>query len=312
MAAAVAYSRERFAFHVRHETTGFAVLLRDDAILHVWAASDESWRTRDALGERPIASGAESFARTADALGDQLNLELDAVRADAVSARPVQLIELREIDSVARSPTGALHLPEMSERAHRRRDALVELDGQSVLGELHERWRARHPVQHVDFACECHDLHAHGPPERFAGEGAADRVLCSQPVEGLRELVHVGGVRLRDEVEVPRRSHDPVRADRESADHDVADLSVVEHFDDALRLEALLGAHRRRPFANRSVARLTSIVRRSRSAGDSLRCSLMRSASFQVVPRRFRAASVVRRCIRGIFAHSADAHVLGP
>ena len=33
---------------------------RDDAVLHLWEASDESWRDRDLL-ERPVSSGAESF-----------------------------------------------------------------------------------------------------------------------------------------------------------------------------------------------------------------------------------------------------------
>ncbi len=61
MTAAVAWYRERFGFQARHESDGFAVLVRDDAILHLWAASDESWRTRVDLGEQPIISGAESF-----------------------------------------------------------------------------------------------------------------------------------------------------------------------------------------------------------------------------------------------------------
>lgn len=66
MGAAVSYYIERFGFEARHRTTGFAVLVRDKAVLHLWAASDENWRTRSDLGEQPIISGAESFlARTA-------------------------------------------------------------------------------------------------------------------------------------------------------------------------------------------------------------------------------------------------------
>ena len=61
MGAAVSYYIERFGFEAQHRTTGFAVLVRDDAVLHLWAASDESWRTRIDLGEQPIISGAESF-----------------------------------------------------------------------------------------------------------------------------------------------------------------------------------------------------------------------------------------------------------
>ena len=83
MTAAVAWYRERFGFQARHETDGFAVLVRDDAILHLWAASDESWRSREDLSQQPIRSGAESFlAGTAscrievddvDALFDELS-----------------------------------------------------------------------------------------------------------------------------------------------------------------------------------------------------------------------------------------------
>jgi len=61
MRAAVAYYRERFGFDARHETDGLAVLARDDAVLHLWAAGDEDWRSREDLRERPVCSGAESF-----------------------------------------------------------------------------------------------------------------------------------------------------------------------------------------------------------------------------------------------------------
>jgi uncharacterized glyoxalase superfamily protein PhnB len=59
--AAVAHYRERFGFETPHEAHDFAVLVRDDATLHLWGASDEDWRSRDALAEQPICSGAESF-----------------------------------------------------------------------------------------------------------------------------------------------------------------------------------------------------------------------------------------------------------
>jgi hypothetical protein len=45
---------------VLHHDGGFAVLRRDDAVLHLWEASDESWRERESF-ERPVCSGAESF-----------------------------------------------------------------------------------------------------------------------------------------------------------------------------------------------------------------------------------------------------------
>jgi catechol 2,3-dioxygenase-like lactoylglutathione lyase family enzyme len=58
--AAVDFYRERLGFEVLHHDGGFAVLRRDEAVLHLWEASDESWRDRDSL-ERPVRSGAESF-----------------------------------------------------------------------------------------------------------------------------------------------------------------------------------------------------------------------------------------------------------
>jgi catechol 2,3-dioxygenase-like lactoylglutathione lyase family enzyme len=59
-ASSVAFYRDRLGFEVLHHDGGFAVLRRDDAVLHLWEASDESWRERDVL-EGPVQSGAESF-----------------------------------------------------------------------------------------------------------------------------------------------------------------------------------------------------------------------------------------------------------
>jgi catechol 2,3-dioxygenase-like lactoylglutathione lyase family enzyme len=59
-AAAVAFYRNRFGFQVLHHDESLAVLGRDDAVVHLWEASDESWRERAAL-EVPVTSGAESF-----------------------------------------------------------------------------------------------------------------------------------------------------------------------------------------------------------------------------------------------------------
>jgi catechol 2,3-dioxygenase-like lactoylglutathione lyase family enzyme len=68
MDAAVAFYRDRFGFAVRHHDGGFAVLSRDDAVLHLWEAGDEDWRSREDLRARPVRSGAESFiAGTASA-----------------------------------------------------------------------------------------------------------------------------------------------------------------------------------------------------------------------------------------------------
>ena len=57
----MAYYRERFGFDAPHEAEDFAVLERGGATLHLWGATDDSWRARADLAERPICSGAESF-----------------------------------------------------------------------------------------------------------------------------------------------------------------------------------------------------------------------------------------------------------
>jgi uncharacterized glyoxalase superfamily protein PhnB len=59
--AAAAHYREHFGFETRHEAADFAVLTRDDAVLHLWGATDVEWRSRDDLTKQPICSGAESF-----------------------------------------------------------------------------------------------------------------------------------------------------------------------------------------------------------------------------------------------------------
>ena len=59
-AAAVAFYRDRLGFEVLHHDSGFAVVSRDEAVVHLWEASDESWRDGISL-DRPVHSGAESF-----------------------------------------------------------------------------------------------------------------------------------------------------------------------------------------------------------------------------------------------------------
>jgi catechol 2,3-dioxygenase-like lactoylglutathione lyase family enzyme len=63
VAASVDFYRDRFGFEVLHHGGGFAVLGRDEAVLHLWEAADESWRARETGGSResPVCSGAESF-----------------------------------------------------------------------------------------------------------------------------------------------------------------------------------------------------------------------------------------------------------
>jgi catechol 2,3-dioxygenase-like lactoylglutathione lyase family enzyme len=58
---AVAFYRDRLGFDVVHHDGGFAVLCRDEAVVHLWESSDESWRERGDVREQPVCSGAESF-----------------------------------------------------------------------------------------------------------------------------------------------------------------------------------------------------------------------------------------------------------
>ena len=50
--AAVAHYRERFGFAAVHQDDEFAVIVRDDAELYLWGASDEDWRSRADLAAR--------------------------------------------------------------------------------------------------------------------------------------------------------------------------------------------------------------------------------------------------------------------
>jgi hypothetical protein len=66
-----------------HHDGGFAVMCRDEAVLHLWEASDESWRGREG-GAEPVCSGVESFiagtasCRIVVAGVDELYAELQA------------------------------------------------------------------------------------------------------------------------------------------------------------------------------------------------------------------------------------------
>ena len=63
MAAAVDFYADRFRFTALHHDEEFAVLRRDDAIVHLWGASDTGWRLRATadLQETPVRTGAEDF-----------------------------------------------------------------------------------------------------------------------------------------------------------------------------------------------------------------------------------------------------------
>ena len=89
MTKAVDFYGDRLGFEVLHHDGGFAVLGRDEAVIHLWESSDESWRERDSEAwERPISSGAESFiAGTASCrimVDDVDGLHAELSRADVL------------------------------------------------------------------------------------------------------------------------------------------------------------------------------------------------------------------------------------
>jgi len=100
--AAVAHYRQHFGFETPHETADFAVLVRDDAVLHLWGATDVEWRSREKLTERPVCSGAESFLagtascriEVADVDALFVELEPEGVLHD-VAYRPVVGLSVR-------------------------------------------------------------------------------------------------------------------------------------------------------------------------------------------------------------------------
>jgi catechol 2,3-dioxygenase-like lactoylglutathione lyase family enzyme len=98
-AVSVEFYRGKLGFDVLHHDGGFAVLGRDDAVLHLWEASDETWRERESL-DRPVRSGAESFiagtasCRIETAGVDDLYVEL----AEADVLHPVSRDGVSETD----------------------------------------------------------------------------------------------------------------------------------------------------------------------------------------------------------------------
>jgi catechol 2,3-dioxygenase-like lactoylglutathione lyase family enzyme len=53
------FYRDKLGFSIVHQEEGFAVLECNNVQIHLWEASDESWRTR--ITSSPVISGAESF-----------------------------------------------------------------------------------------------------------------------------------------------------------------------------------------------------------------------------------------------------------
>ncbi len=56
---ASAFYQDKLGFHIDHVDDGYAIVYRDRIQIHLWAATDESWRRR--ADGAPVVSGAETF-----------------------------------------------------------------------------------------------------------------------------------------------------------------------------------------------------------------------------------------------------------
>ena len=141
MGAAVAFYRERLGFEVLHHDGGFAVLGRDDAVLHLWEACDEEWRDREDLRARPICSGAESFiAGTASA-----RIELADVDALFAELEAADVLHPTSRGGVAATDFG----PRVRDTRSRRQPALVlPLGDRRVGGRAPPRRASRLAIAH--------------------------------------------------------------------------------------------------------------------------------------------------------------------
>ena len=83
VAGAVAFYNGRLGFETLHHDGGFAVLLRDDAVLHLWQSGDESWRAREDLLERPVSHRCRVVPRRDGELPDRGRGDRRALRASS-------------------------------------------------------------------------------------------------------------------------------------------------------------------------------------------------------------------------------------
>ena len=52
----------RLGFAIRHKEASFAIAVRDEIEIHLWAACDRSWKWRSVLlAMKPVRTGAETF-----------------------------------------------------------------------------------------------------------------------------------------------------------------------------------------------------------------------------------------------------------
>lgn len=106
VAAAVAFYADRLGFRARHQEPEFAIVVRDAAELHLWAAADHAWRTT-LDPTRVVASGAESFlAGTASC-----RIEVTGIDALFVEYQAAGVLHAVGARGVISQPWGAREVP---------------------------------------------------------------------------------------------------------------------------------------------------------------------------------------------------------
>lgn len=88
VAAAVTFYSERLGFEAAYRDEGFAVVLRDEAGLHLWQSGDESWQARDDvyLRRNPVWTGAETFLAGTSSCRVRVD-DVDALHAELAASR---------------------------------------------------------------------------------------------------------------------------------------------------------------------------------------------------------------------------------
>ena len=225
VAASVAFYNERLGFETLHHDGGFAVLMRDDAIVHLWESSDE--RLADARGHPRAARllGRRVVPRRHGKLPDRGRGDRRALRRAAAGGRPPSRLARRR-------------------RRHRLRDARVR-DARSGRQPGHVL-----PLGERSDPARPHLVRQHGaglPPADARGRGGDGRPDRAQP----------DAARRRDR----RRADlvDRVRAERVAAPPPAAALRLVRgrrRLDPARDARpARPGAHGRRHARERDVRR---------------------------------------------------------
>ena len=95
---AALFYRDRFSFDVAHEASDFAVVVREEAVLHLWSASDDAWRASQDLVRHPVCSGAESFLAGTASCRIEVG-EVDALFAELRATRVVHETSLGGVKS---------------------------------------------------------------------------------------------------------------------------------------------------------------------------------------------------------------------